>query len=382
MDIRQYNNEMNNIKWTEDGKQNLLNRVQETASSGHTKKHGRTFARVAVIAAVVSVITVTGYATGIVPSASEVFGPIFGTSVAQTEIIDKIGMPIGASDTDKGITITADAIIGDSSSAIVVYSISNEDGTLLALPEGVEHIFFNSGWGTQIPIALLGTNDFKGFRGSMHTEDINPDDNTIQIIETLSTSGDMPIGGNVTATFENICYLAEDGEIISIVDGEWKINYKLDYEDSGITIPVNTDFTRDELTFTVNEVTISPVSILANYAVNAVPNLNYGAVDDTSVEISTSSTNNTDNTEESSGALSYVGAPSDEYRFLGSFELIITKQDGTVIDLTDQSGGGLSYDNGITKGHKSTTFDEILPLEEIATITVGDIVIDVADYID
>ena len=42
-------------------------------------------------------------------SAAEAFAPIFGGSAAQTEIIDKIGYPIGASDTDHGVTITADA---------------------------------------------------------------------------------------------------------------------------------------------------------------------------------------------------------------------------------------------------------------------------------
>ena len=43
-----------------------------------------------------------------------------------------MGMPVGASDTDGGVTITADAIIGDTYSYAVVYSIAREDGQPLA----------------------------------------------------------------------------------------------------------------------------------------------------------------------------------------------------------------------------------------------------------
>ena len=43
-----------------------------------------------------------------------------------------MGVPVGASDTHNGVTITADAIIGDAYSYAVVYSIAREDGQPLA----------------------------------------------------------------------------------------------------------------------------------------------------------------------------------------------------------------------------------------------------------
>ena len=76
-------------------------------------------------------------ASGVLKSAVEVFAPIFGGSAAQTEVIDKIGHPIGAGDTDNGVTITADAIIGDAYNAAIVYTIRRDDGTAL-LPEGTD----------------------------------------------------------------------------------------------------------------------------------------------------------------------------------------------------------------------------------------------------
>ncbi|CAN4051462.1 Transcriptional regulator XRE family, partial [Dysosmobacter welbionis] len=66
--------------------------------------------RIALIAAAAVLVLAVGTAgaTGILRSAAEVFSPLFGGAPAQTEIIDKIGYPVGASDTDNGVTVTAD----------------------------------------------------------------------------------------------------------------------------------------------------------------------------------------------------------------------------------------------------------------------------------
>ena len=74
------------------------------------------------------VLAVGSSAAGLLPEPIDVFSPIFGGAVAQTEIIDKIGHPIGASDSDNGITISADAIMGDQYNAVIVYTISRDDG--------------------------------------------------------------------------------------------------------------------------------------------------------------------------------------------------------------------------------------------------------------
>lgn len=46
----------------------------------------------------------------------DAFAGLFGGGPAETEIIDRIGCPIGASATSNGVTITADAIMGDTHS--------------------------------------------------------------------------------------------------------------------------------------------------------------------------------------------------------------------------------------------------------------------------
>lgn len=77
-----------------------------------------------------------GPGTGALDSAGEAFAGLFGGGAAETEIIDQIGYPIGASATSNGVTITADAIVGDTYSYAIVYSIRRDDGEPPGEPGG------------------------------------------------------------------------------------------------------------------------------------------------------------------------------------------------------------------------------------------------------
>ena len=131
----EYRNSLDNLRFTPEEKAALAERAAESAGE---KKHRHPLWRTALIAACLAAALAVGAgASGVLKSAVEVFAPIFGGSAAQTEGIDKIGHPIGAGDTDNGVTITADAIIGDAYNAAIVYTIRRDDGTAL-LPEGTD----------------------------------------------------------------------------------------------------------------------------------------------------------------------------------------------------------------------------------------------------
>ena len=57
-------------------------------------------------------------------------------------------------------------------------------------------------------------------------------------------------------------------------------------------------------------------------------------------------------------------------RYQENVEILLTKKDGTVIDLSN-AGGSLKPKDGKTYGVKSTTLDEVVPIEELASISVG-----------
>ncbi len=69
--------------------------------------------------------------------------------------------------------------------------------------------------------------------------------------------------------------------------------------------------------------------------------------------------------------------PPGEYTWDSySAKLLVTKKDGTVIDLPD-NGGSMDPHDGNTVCTRQGTFDTILPLDEVASVTIGDITIPV-----
>ena len=65
------------------------------------------------------------------------------------------------------------------------------------------------------------------------------------------------------------------------------------------------------------------------------------------------------------------------YRYFESLPVVITYTDGTTQDLTN-AGGGITPGDGETVCQKSRIFDELRPLDEVASVTVGDIVLPVS----
>lgn len=61
-------------------------------------------------------------------TAAEFFSDILGNEPNQAEVMGVMGRTLGVSDTDNGVTITAEAMIGDAHSVAVLYTISRDDG--------------------------------------------------------------------------------------------------------------------------------------------------------------------------------------------------------------------------------------------------------------
>ena len=104
------------------------------------------------------------------------------------------------------------------------------------------------------------------------------------------------------------------------------------------------------MTFTVDSITISPVAVKVDYTV------------DSEVVWSNAPSGRQD--------------PEDSRqmeRYFENVEILLTKTDGTVIDMSN-SGGSIEPDHGVTVCSKGEVFEEIIPLEELESISVGGIV--------
>ena len=310
----EYQESLNSLHFTEEEKAAIARRAAEAARK-QTRPARRPVRRIALIAAAAVLVLAVGTAgaTGILRSAAEVFSPLFGGAPAQTEIIDKIGYPVGASDTDNGVTVTADAVMGDAYNAVIVYTISRDDGTRL-LPEDITgEMLLVHGNGTDL--SILG-----GSHGSSYFVVEDPAASSIQMVETVSA--DKPINDcTATGVFENLYKWDEEaGEAVPIIEGKWRLKFEMTYK---------VDYTVD------SEVVWS-----------------------------------------NSGS----GRQSEEdrlttQRYFENVEILLTLTDGTVIDLSN-AGGSIGPEDGVTVCSKGEVFSEVLPMEDMASISVGGVVYD------
>lgn len=345
-----YQQELDALHFTQEQKAAIAVRAAQAAQAQMAqKKHHRPVWRTAAIAAALAVVLAVGAgASGVLRSAAEVLGPIFGASSAQTEIIDKIGYPVGASDTDNGITITAEAVMGDRYNAAIVYTVCRDDGTAL-LPDGIsaESLLVRGG-GTDVQI--LG-----GSHGGSWFVDEVPGDDRIQIVQTVSSDQEL-IGAGATAEFENLYWWDEGkGESVPVLEGHWKFRFDLDYEDSAFTLDGGQTFAQNGMTFTIDEITLSPVAIKVDYTV------------DQEVEWSNSG----------SGQMNDEDQTAME-RYFENVEIFLTKTDGTVVDFSG-AGGSVSPQDGTMVCSKGTVFSQIIPVEEMASLSVGGIAFSLED---
>lgn len=342
----EYQESLNSLHFTEEEKAAIARRAAEAARK-QTRPARRPVRRIALIAAAAVLVLAVGTAgaTGILRSAAEVFSPLFGGAPAQTETIDKIGYPVGASDTDNGVTVTADAVMGDAYNAVIVYTISRDDGTRL-LPEDITgEMLLVHGNGTDL--SILG-----GSHGSSYFVVEDPAASSIQMVETVSA--DKPINDcTATGVFENLYKWDEEaGEAVPIIEGKWRLKFEMTYEDSSVTLSGGETFTQDGMTFTIDSITLSPVAYKVDYTV------------DSAVVWSNSGS----------------GRQSEEdrlttQRYFENVEILLTLTDGTVIDLSN-AGGSIGPEDGVTVCSKGEVFSEVLPMEDMASISVGGVVYD------
>ena len=349
--MNRYHDQMDQLRFTEAQKEQMVERLLRPARPRRAFPVRRT---VAAAAAAALVLLGTAGATGVLRPASEVFSDIFGGSAAQTEIIDRIGRPIGASDTADGITITADAIIGDTYSYAIVYTIARDDGAPLV--ESLEPL----GNGL-LPLTFTGAADTNvghmgGMHGGSYFYDADPSDNAIQYVEKMTS--DSPLkAGTARAKFRDLS-VHTDGDYSTrevVAEGPWSLKFDFAFENTSVSLPAGQSFRLNGMDATLDAVTISPLSIQVDYTVHS--QLQWDE-------------------ERTSGRQSEHDR-EQTYLYFESLPVYLTLTDGTTLDLSG-AGGSISPENGETVCQKSNIFDEILSLDQIESVTVADITIPVA----
>ena len=365
-----YRHALEHISFTDNAKQHMANSIAQSVASSDAAtaqsnfngtrrkpriaRHPvRTVARIAAVTAVLAIViggAGTAMATGVLPLPSDMLSDIFDGPASQTEIIDRIGRPVGASCSNNGVTVTADAIMGDKDMVTIAYTLTFDDpAALKKLSEPGEN-------GT-----IAGTVDGNvyvdgehGGQGQSWLIDKNPNDSSIQYFAQFSVESPGLMGRTVRTHINSLVVPRAGKELPEykkILTGPWDLKFQLNYEDTSVTIPAPKSVNFNGTKATIQEATVSCVGVSVRYNI------------DRSIEHDNNSGKISQNMEESMDAV-------------GNIPLIVTFKDGHVEDATSHSGYFANkLDNGTTDVHKTWPFSQVCDTDKIASVQIGDTVI-------
>lgn len=288
----------------------VIQKVNKARNVRKPKLKVRRWTVLAACFALIASMTLTAEASN--GTVSNLLAPLFGG--AQTEIVDKIGVPIGASATVNGYTLTLDAIIGDRYSVMNAYTLSRDDGQ--AIPENIDFVSLGingSGYSTKILI--------------------DEDDPSIAHFHMRWHRNEPIFGRIVTATFTDL--VIDNGEVDEMIaEGTWQIKYTLRYPDSTEKLPVKAFEVVDDggHKYKVKEIMLSPLGI----------NLDMVFYE-----------------------------PESEGGIYKDFKMSLIMTDGTELPLPDGGGGG-HWTEGDTKADIDyyAEFDIPIPRDDIRAIVI------------
>lgn len=365
-----YRHALEHISFTDNAKQHMANSIAQSVASSDAAtaqsnfngtrrkpriaRHPvRTVARIAAVTALLAIViggAGTAMATGVLPLPSDMLSDIFDGPASQTEIIDRIGRPVGASCSNNGVTVTADAIMGDKDMVTIAYTLTFDDpAALKKLSEPGEN-------GT-----IAGSVDGNvyvdgehGGQGQSWLIDKNPNDSSIQYFAQFSVESPGLMGRTVRTHINSLVVPRAGKELPEykkILTGPWDLKFQLNYEDTSVTIPAPKSVNFNGTKATIQEATVSCVGVSVRYNI------------DRSIEHDNNSGKMSQNMEESMDAV-------------GNMPLIVTFKDGHVEDATSHSGYFANkLDNGTTDVHKTWPFSQVCDTDKIASVQIGDTVI-------
>lgn len=289
-------------------------------------------------------------AAGVLPNPADVLSDVFGGAPAQTELLNEVGRPIGASATSNGVTVTAEAVAGDRFNYAVAYSIEFEDPAAL---EGVE--LHDGGTLTYVGDALLRVDGAMSGGGFARLYDADPTDNALQLVQVMGvqTWNDAGVVGR-TARFSmsKLEIFTDEGEFKTLAAGDWNLKFEMNYVDTTVDLPASQTTTWQGSDVTIDAVAVSSLGVTVDYTIDrqtrdlALP----GEVSE----------------EALAEQAAVIGLP-----------VIVTFADGTTFDATDANGSSVKHGDGTTTVSKATTYDRIVAADDIVSVTVGDVEIPV-----
>lgn len=290
-------------------------------------------------------------AAGVLPNPADVLSDVFGGAPAQTELLNEVGRPIGASATSNGVTVTAEAVAGDRSNFTVVYDVEFDDPSAL---EGIE-----PGEDGTLPLVAEATRYVDGVNGGGGGSwffDADPGDGTIQYAETMgftTWNGAGIVGRTMRFWMSEIRAYDAEGGYTTLVTGNWSLKFEMNYVDTTVDLPAGQETAWQGAGVTVDAVAVSSVGVTVDYTI-----------------------------DRQVGDLGPSGKLSDEARAkqeaVTGLPVAVTFADGTTFDATNANTHSQEQGDGTSAVTKTATYDRIVAASDIVSVTVGDVEIPVS----
>lgn len=319
-------------------------------------------ARVAA-SAVVAALALGGggaYATGNLVTLQNAADDLFNGAPAKTEVVESIGHPLGATASDGGITVSADAIIGDAHTYTIVYSISKDDGSAFDdLDTNENGILAGFMFCEQNTMADI---DWGGASGSAYFYDADPDDPAIQYVETMSYDATESLAGSVVRSHMKNLMRDDAFGFETIAEGTWNLKFDIAYEDSSVALPAAEPFDLYGYDAHIVDASISPISLHLAYQVDRP-----AAWSDEGRGIPLKDGTSFRGDEASGRENAQDARLSNE--LLGA-RATVTLKDGTSFECDANGGGRIDGDTEHPTCTTNIVFDRIIDLDEIESIAI------------
>lgn len=303
-----------------------------------------------------------------------------GEGSRQVELMEQLGQPIGVRDSKNGITISADSLLSDGENALVLYTVSRDDGKPLVSPEESrgDHLNFRlrgEGKGSiEHPVGL-------GMQGNKFLDE-ERGQNAVHYLGCYTAPNGFPkkmtiqfgsLGLWDTDTAKWFPIYSDSAE--ETASPFWELEIPFDSGESAVKTvsPEKASFSANGESFAITDIKISPISLSVEYEVTSATPSNHAA----SVSEKTSE----------DGTAKVGEYHDDTSAFTADMTLILRKKSGEEIHLdtvVDEMGFETSSGNTFTLWDQDKyicrfgdILPEIVPLDEMDCIIFNDLEIPV-----
>ncbi len=250
----------------------------------------------------------------------------FGIGEQNSAGLSGSGMNVGVSDENNGWIIEAVQTIGDANNMYILLDVTAPEGQIIYPESSFDMIYLKVDGVTRM-----------GYSCDMLADD-NENDNKATFL--FSMDADKKINDKtMNLKFNNLRhYIIGSGEMIPDCEGDWELEWKLDYEDISTKYSVGKDLTVNGETVKVDSVSVSPIAL--------------------NVQISGSYIKKYDSQppESETGQLVEITA--------------ITLKDGTVLTQEDSFSGGTSTRD--SEYVINMQMKDLLEVDQVKSITLND----------